>query len=324
MKRTHVNKKVDAILCADIHLSHNPPVLRSKEPDWYNAMRQVLYWLQETRRFFKCPILAAGDILNYWNCCPELINFAMTYLPVDMYCIPGQHDTPNHNPDEMEKSAYYSLVLSDTIKDLECVVDTQLLKHFNLYSFAYGEKIKPPKKETTVGPANIALCHQFIWHGKHRYKTAARKTNINYIAKKNMIDNKLFGYDVMVFGDNHKGFLTKIGDTTVFNCGTLMRRRTTDLDYRPQVGLLHPDGEVTVIRIPIKNDVYLETKTAKALEENPEIDISELSKELKSMEGQDIDFELILKNYLRKKNVKVNKRTRELLFKAAEKERDNV
>ena len=34
--------KVLAILCSDIHLSHNAPVARSAEPDWYIAMKRPL------------------------------------------------------------------------------------------------------------------------------------------------------------------------------------------------------------------------------------------------------------------------------------------
>ena len=34
--------KVIAILSADWHLSHHPPVWRSAEPDWYAAMQRPL------------------------------------------------------------------------------------------------------------------------------------------------------------------------------------------------------------------------------------------------------------------------------------------
>jgi hypothetical protein len=315
-KMKRIKKEVIAILCADIHLQHRVPILRSKERDWYDCMRQALYWLQETQRLFgDCPIIAAGDIFDYWNSCPELINFAMTYMPNNMFCIPGQHDTPHHNQADLDKSAYYSLVLSNTITDLERV-ETQPLIDFNLCAFGYGDKIQPPDYDTS-GVPSIAICHKYVWYGKSRYKIAPKREKVTNIAKKNMIDRKLFGFDIMVFGDNHKGFLMNVGKTTVFNCGTFMRRHSTDLDCDPQVGLLHPDGTITPIRIDMSKDVYLERTVTKKLEDHPEIDISELSSELKSIDGQDVDFELILRNYLKKQGVKINKRTEELLLKAA-------
>ena len=60
-------EKVIAILTADIHLSHKPPVWRSNEPDWYAAMRRPLYELQDLQQKYECPILAAGDMCNKWN-----------------------------------------------------------------------------------------------------------------------------------------------------------------------------------------------------------------------------------------------------------------
>ena len=110
--------KIVAIVCADIHLSSKAPVWRSNEPDWFAAMLKPLKQLVQLQAELECPVLIAGDIFDRWNASPELINFAMKYLPiVDTYAIPGQHDLPLHNYEDMEKSAYGVLKRAGTIDD---------------------------------------------------------------------------------------------------------------------------------------------------------------------------------------------------------------
>jgi hypothetical protein len=60
-----VGKKTDkviAILCADLHLSHKPPIARSNEPCWYTAMKRQLNELSNLSQKWEAPVLCAGDV----------------------------------------------------------------------------------------------------------------------------------------------------------------------------------------------------------------------------------------------------------------------
>ena len=116
---------VIALLVGDIHLSAKAPLCRAKEPDWFEAMARPLMELVDLQKQIGKesdgipPILCAGDVFDRWNSPPELINFALEYLPPQMYSIPGQHDLPNHNYNEIDRSAYWTLVAANKITNVE-------------------------------------------------------------------------------------------------------------------------------------------------------------------------------------------------------------
>ena len=148
------SNKVIAILCADIHLQHKAPVWRSAEDDWYEAMRRPLKEITDLGYTHNCPIIIAGDIFTKWNSCPELINFALTYLPSGAYCIPGQHDLPNHQIKDIEKSAYQTLIKAGKITDFK---QTHLnIAHIN--AFPFGTKLTAsPSATNTNGSKNTSM-----------------------------------------------------------------------------------------------------------------------------------------------------------------------
>lgn len=111
-----------AVLCGDLHLSEKAPVARWREKDeWYGAMARALDELSELSRSYASPIICAGDVFDRWKASPALIHFALTNLPVDMHCIPGQHDLPYHSLENMNESAYGVLVKAGKIEHLEGV-----------------------------------------------------------------------------------------------------------------------------------------------------------------------------------------------------------
>lgn len=105
---------------------------------------------------------------------------------------------------------------------------------------------------------------------------------------------KLHGWDAVVYGDNHKGFLReagKNGSIKVFNCGTLMRRKTDEVDYKPQVGLLLDDGEVVSYKLDISQDV-LDTSSSTHKAEGLEAvcELGSFMDELKGLQKTELDF----------------------------------
>jgi len=296
-------KEVIAILLADIHLSLKAPVWRSAEPDWLRAQLRPLDEVKGLQLRYKCPVLCAGDIFDRnrgiadgWNAPPELINYAMSHLPNNMYCIPGQHDLPNHRYEDIKRSAYWTLVEAGKITNLSPETDGVSYGKgmMRIFAFPHGCPIRPCSVPRMAGRLYIAVVHDYVWIPGSSYSGAPKEKKIRSTKLRN---GRLMGYDVIVYGDNHKGFKAKIGKTTIFNCGTLMRRKSDEIDYKPQVGLLLKSGMVIPHYLDISKDKYLLTADPKG--ERPELDLKSFMEKLEKLGKTELDFEDAMEEFIR-------------------------
>jgi len=300
------NEKVIAIFCADIHLSFKAPVWRSAEPDWFLAMARPLLELSTLQQKYECPVICAGDILDRWNSPPELINFAIEHLPNDMYAVPGQHDLPLHKYEDIKRSAYWTLVEAGKIKhippgNLLNIAGSEL----TLYGYPYGKKINAITTQSEF--FQIAVVHEYRCI---KGKSFSQAPSESYLYKN---EKNLIGYDIIVYGDNHKGFLTKVNNnSTIFNCGTLMRRKSDEINYKPQIGLLFESRKVEPYYLNISEDKHLDIQNS--LEKKDSLDIKTFIKELEKLDASDLDFRETVIRYLLKK--KINKPVCEVIYKA--------
>jgi hypothetical protein len=248
---------VIAILVADIHLSHTPPIARSAEPDWYAAMARQLDELHKLIRKHKDAIIfCAGDVFDKWNPPVELVNFAIEKLPF-MYAVPGQHDLPNHRYDLMPKSAFWTLVKSAIIglitPDRPISWSNRFDRKIIVHGFPWGSDIQPVKKADDA--IYLAVAHKYVWKdSKTSYVGAPKENRVEKLA------NQLAGFDCSVFGDNHLGFSCEIetptGNHHLLNCGTFFRRKIDEIDYSPHVGLLHEDGSISLHFMDVTEDKF--------------------------------------------------------------------
>lgn len=302
--------RVVAIACADLHLSLKAPRCRQDEPDWFGAMERTLKQLQHLTGKLGVPILCAGDIFDRWNSPPELINWAMQYLP-PMYTIPGQHDLPQHNYNEIDKSAYGTLVRGGVIQDIT-LNETKWIEHPDsghpvcVTGFPFGYKIQKPgdaqRKDLT-----IALIHEYNWFANARYPHALKEQRISAKRK------ELMAYDVVIFGDNHKGFCTKVGKTTVFNCGTMMRRDADEIDYKPQVGLIYSDGTVVTYPLDLKGE-KIDGSVSDTVDSEVMLEVQDFLKALSDLDDNPLDFADVVMRYINDNDVRQG--TKQLLLEA--------
>ena len=228
-----VKGKILAIFLADIHLSLKPPIWRSNEPDWLAAQARPLMEVKKLQEKYKCPVICAGDIFDRnrkiadgWNASPELINYAIEYLPDNMYAIPGQHDLPNHQYEDIHRSAYWTLVRAGKITNLKpdgiTTVGRSASKALLLSAFPPGYEIKSENLfDKNVNNIWIAITHQYRCIEGKDYPTAPGEA---YFHRN---ETALMGYNIIVYGDNHRGFMTDVNKKSqIFNCGTLMRRKS--------------------------------------------------------------------------------------------------
>ncbi len=284
-KMSSLRKNALAILCSDIHLSHKPPIARSAEPDWYEAMKRPLLQLRHLQDVLDVPVICAGDIFDKWNAPAELINFAIRYLPKRMFSVPGQHDLPFHSLDDINKSAYWTLVKSKTIEHLALDQPTVLIERQELciHGFPWGCEVTNREKSATDDEVHLAVIHHYIWFGPHVFKGADVDDNLNTWSC------RVKGYHAAVFGDNHKGFCVSDGHPNIINCGTFMRRKIDEINYKPTVGILLRDGFIEPWELDCSEDKFIDIDKAMAVIETG-LEMSQFINELSSLTGTALNF----------------------------------
>lgn len=273
-----INKDVIAVVCSDAHVSHDAPVFRSAEPDWYKAQERPWMQIKGLTQQYKVPLLFAGDLFHKWNSPAESINWIWRMLPDTIYAVYGQHDIPFQRPSDINKSAFGVLVESGRINLLR---ENQPVPIHGavLYGFPWGAELRPCV-DGNIDPFGIrvAVCHKYVWKTNCSFPNAPAANRVGRLAK------SLAGFDVTFFGDNHRKFIWK----TIVNCGGLLRRNSDELNHQPAVYLLHADAGVTEVLLDCSQDVYLRGDGSDLTESST--DFSQFVQELEDLEGAVPDF----------------------------------
>lgn len=295
--------------CSDLHFDNRTPIARSVEHDWYEVQGSYINQLKHLQvQCGSCPILIAGDLTNRWNLPPEIINFLLKHLPDNIYAVPGQHDLPNHSYDNIRRSAYWTLVESGKIKNLEPGNPTEIAKgmgnEWYAVGFPWGVDVEPTN---IISDCHfIAVVHSYIWKKNFRYTGAPEEKRVKkYLPL-------LKGYRAAFFGDNHIGFThtTENGKLTIMNCGTFIRRRIDEINYTPSVGILCQDGSITPWPLHTLEDQFLDVSEAEELVEKA-LGATEFLQELVGLGKHVVDFGEALKRFCEKN--KVSKPIRDIL-----------
>lgn len=241
---------VIGLAVGDLHFSEKAPVARSVETDWLSVQEGYVKQLRAAQEEFKVPILIPGDIFHKWNSSPLLINYVIRWFQgMDIYAIPGNHDMPHHNYLQLEKSAYWTLVEAGVIKHLMPGA-AQMIGGMDVSAFPHSFEVKSTGRKTGI-VASVALIHAFIWTKATAYPGADINSNWSAWTK------KLGDYDIAIFGDNHKGFLTtRQNDLAIANCGTFIRRNTDEREYQPYIVKIMSDWTVNRIMLNTEHDQF--------------------------------------------------------------------
>lgn len=243
-----------AIACSDIHLGEKTPLIRLG-CNWIDIQDRFLTELRELQERITpidydglIPVLIAGDLFDKSQNSVGFTNWVIERLPKDVIAIPGQHDLTYHSrgPGEFEKTSFYNLMLAKKIK---CNTKPMWINGMVIDSMGWGDPIVKNNHNTTS--IKVAMIHHYMWIGDESYNSfeAQRpQDNINKFKK------ALSTYDVAIVGDNHMGWMTRVGKCIVFNCGTFMRRKKNEIPMKPRVGIICSDGSVHIYNLDIKND----------------------------------------------------------------------
>jgi len=307
-----MRKKIVAIACSDLHLTWKPPVARSEEPDWLAAQARGLLEIGKLAEKHECPILCAGDVFDRWNAPVSLVNWALSNIPrgMDFVAIPGQHDLPNHRMEDIERSAYWTLAKTEHLIHLGDVTwNSFTTKDIYVQGFGWGQKLEPCTDTGTR--LKIALVHEYIWIDTY--------TSYPGAPDENRLDcsgggKKYRGWDVVVYGDNHKGFLSERNCTKVLNCGTFMRRKTDEVNYKPCVGLIYNTGLVERHFLDCSQDVIKRGAVEPDAGEN--LELKDFLESLTELGNSELDFHDTMKQAL--EGPDVSNRVKQLILEAME------
>lgn len=309
-----------AIVLGDLHLSHTPPIARSAHAGaWYEYQAQYLSQIHDLMTNLDVSIVVCtGDIFDVSDPPAELINFAIRHLPHGMYSVPGNHEIPNHNLDDLHKSAYYTLISCGTIKPLNedfriRQVELRDQRYLNIYGFGYGEELmnrdairrKCDEEDPLEDDVNLLVAHKYVWHRKIQHAISPEGGNLNNLP--------LAGYDAAVFGDNHHGFLTKVQTDrrykpcNVMNCGTFMRRTIAERDYLPRVGVLYNTGKIAAHHLDCSKDKFITDATGRVgkalrLGRDDQVRLDAFLDSVASVAESDVMFREALRDWVRNCN----------------------
>lgn len=302
-----------AILCSDLHLSHVPPACRLEKDSWYETQGRYLAQIRTaSEKHNRAVIIYAGDIFDKPNPPIELINWTLMNLPRG-YAIPGQHDLMHHEMQDIHKTAYGTLCRANVITNLH---DQMIHIHkgaIELLMVGYPWRSrydrKPFMRSAYDDAVRLAVCHRFVWSKRsNSYEGASGNDNVKCLPV------ALSPFDAILFGDNHKGFLYEHNHQTVLNCGTMMRRKIDEANYRPGYGVLYSDRTIERKYYDCSED-KITTKEVK-FDKDDVMDLEQFMKELGALSKGSLDFRNAVTSFLN--NNDISNRVRNFILRSLE------
>jgi len=291
---------VTAILTSDMHIRSTVPKCRTD--DFLGAMIMKLNFIIDLANEHDCPILVAGDIGDKSEWPDWLLTETIRVLKRlmrEMYCIPGQHDLPNHSMELLEKSGIQVLVEASCLSILHTpfLIRTHRtlsseIKKVLVHPFPYGKKIAHTKIPMKAYP-NVAVAHQMVRKRKTEdYPDQGGERGVELL-------KKFPEYNLILTGDNHKPFVVEHGDRVLVNSGSMLRTTAGQEDHKPRVYLWDAKtNKVEPVYLPIEKGVVNREHIVKVEERNERIEV--FVRKLKTDYDVSLSFEDNLVAYFRK------------------------
>lgn len=277
------------IVCAaDIHLRSDKPSCRKEsEEEWINVQMNKLLFMISYAQENDALVILAGDVCHRATGWPSWffvrVMETLSDTGIELVAIPGQHDMPYHQFENIRKSNLGVLYES-------CFIQNVSKKWFNIAYFPWGEDIE----ERSM--ANIAVAHIMTIEGedKELFPGQLQKGGA-FTAKKLLQDFP--NYELIITGDNHKSFTIEYEGRTLVNPGSMTRQRTNET-HEPGF-YVYDTNSYTVKRItfPHEKDVFVYNSGKEMLAQwggNAEA-VKQLLEEMEN--GEELNFRTALEAY---------------------------
>ncbi len=314
MKKKSSTNPVIAILTADVHLREKPPGDRGvmTRERWYEIQAGYLKQLDDLRPDWDTPIFVAGDLFDRCDASPSVINFAIEHLP-EVWAVAGNHDLPNHSWENVDHSAYGTLMRAGKVHNLGPGDEVAFGNggRFPILlarGFRHGLPLEACVAKRRKDAIRLAVTHEYV---------CTRRTGHAGVRRSDLVSSKAAacrGWDVVLFGDNHQGFLVA-GPPVVFNAGAVLRDRSPT---SPQVvGKLRADGTVQAHVLDVSADEFVDLKAVAKKLGVPEGKRAAFVAGLRKLGAAGLDFPGAVKRWMRKHEPK-NDQTERFVLEALE------
>ena len=304
-------KQYSLVLSSDWHLRSDVPRCRSEE-EFHHSMLRKLEFMGDVCNKYECPLVCAGDIGHHpaktWSIwLIERVVDILKSITFGVFAVPGQHDLPNHNIENIRDSVFGVLIKAEAVKllaygDEPITINDNIL----LYGFPYGTDIND--HEVDKGYKHIAVVHKMVLKDKELWPGQTDPKAALLLKKHN--------YDLIVSGDNHQAFTeTYYKGKLLVNSGSMMRQRSDQIDFEPRIYLWNSKtNEVDIKYLPIdpaavSSDFVTEEKEK---ENRMEALVSSLKNDTEQYEAG-LDFEKNVELHIQK-----NKVSKSIFFKMEE------
>jgi len=247
------------IITADWHLRSQKPRCRLDE-DWIETQRTALNSIVMYAAENKADVFCIGDIFHSTNeTTNEVIGLVQEFAlmlsdsDLSLYILAGNHDLPQHNIDNMNRSAFNILLNSKNIYYIGHLTP----KAFNNYKVSAANF-----GESDSGDADIIFKHILCFPENMKIPIFNNK-----IVRPSELFQMYANAKYIFTGDYHRQFVYKNKNKMLFNPGCLLRQAADMIDYEPSVFLIdfdEPDFGYRICPIPDKEkmvtDVYLENE----------------------------------------------------------------
>lgn len=241
------------VLTSDLHIRRSTPKCRTD--NFLLTQEKKIRFICDLATSYNCPWLVAGDIfdkprpgefIKQW-----LISILSEYS-IEIICIPGQHDLPNHQLQLLPDSALSVLAASGILNLITIPNKPIHICNTVIYGCPFGTSPKDIIIEETeeTEETKILMWHHMVinnplWLGQE----ADKATKIQKLYPE---------YDLILTGDNHTSFAINANGKWIVNPGSMLRMESDEIDREPCV-FLYDNGKVEKINIPIEKDVFNET-----------------------------------------------------------------
>jgi len=283
------------IVTADWHLRSNKPRCRL-DLDWISTQKKALDQILRYANEYNASVICIGDIFHSTNeTTNEIINMVQEFaielqvIGGTFYILAGNHDLPQHNLENISRSAFQILLNSINISEifqLSHVVDLGEVSAANFggedtnseiifkHVLCFPEDVKMPPNYKITRPSE--LFEQF--------------NNARYIFT----------------GDYHRQFFYEDKKKkTLLNPGCLLRQAADMIDYEPSVFLVEfLNGEMKYKSLPIKDDEKMVTDEYLETEKERNSRIDAFIERIKDNKSVTFDFLENVHNLLKNNEIK--------------------
>lgn len=263
------------IFFSDFHIRNDRPLCRPPKENFLKTQRLKLEWILEQSKKYRAVLCFAGDLFHTsspsYACVNMLIETLLENEEAIDVAIPGNHDLPYHNPKLINESAY------GLCKNCK-VIST----HDGGDSFEYC--FEDPNTEK-----KIKILHQYT------YKNTAPVWADSSVKSASELLNENGRYDLIVTGDNHKGFVVKSGRRYLINPGCVTRSTSIDIKYKPRIYLWDATkNTVKPLFIPLRYELNSDRMIDEINAKN------KMTAFIKSLESNEVDASISFLDNLQK------------------------